>query len=151
MKNNSPGTSPHNAAPFYADLVKHIPPPENLGPCGSCKFWVLSEAFRICHTPAGAKRVSDLIKEGHNIPPEKIQFVSQCSFTPTWALTSDDHWCGQYSRAPAVMAVKPVPWKLPEGDYGDRAPNRDPGDALAWCPFCKKEHAGGATCMGHHP
>lgn len=20
-----------------------------------------------------------------------------------------------------------------------------------WCVFCKKAHAGGATCMGHHP
>lgn len=21
----------------------------------------------------------------------------------------------------------------------------------AWCPFCKKVHAGGSTCMGHYP
>lgn len=20
-----------------------------------------------------------------------------------------------------------------------------------WCPFCKKAHVGGDTCMGHHP
>lgn len=20
-----------------------------------------------------------------------------------------------------------------------------------WCPFCKKDHIGGGTCMGHHP
>jgi hypothetical protein len=24
-------------------------------------------------------------------------------------------------------------------------------DAIAWCVFCKKEHAGGKTCMGHYP
>jgi hypothetical protein len=22
---------------------------------------------------------------------------------------------------------------------------------LIWCPFCKKPHVGGDTCMGHHP
>jgi hypothetical protein len=22
---------------------------------------------------------------------------------------------------------------------------------LPWCPFCKKNHDGGDTCMGHHP
>lgn len=22
---------------------------------------------------------------------------------------------------------------------------------IAWCCFCKKKHAGGGTCMGHHP
>lgn len=22
---------------------------------------------------------------------------------------------------------------------------------IAYCVFCKKEHVGGATCMGHHP
>lgn len=21
----------------------------------------------------------------------------------------------------------------------------------SWCPFCKKRHPGGATCMGHYP
>lgn len=109
MKNNSP----QNPAPFYADVAPHIKPPENLGPCASCQHWVLSEAFRVCHTPQGAKRVSDLIKEGHNIPPEKIQFVSQCTFFPSWALTSDDHWCQQYIRAPAREWGKPTPWKLP--------------------------------------
>jgi hypothetical protein len=112
MKNNSP----QHPAPFYADIAKHAPPPETLGPCGSCKFWVLSEAFRICHTPQGAKRVSDLIKEGHNIPPEKIQFVSQCAAWPTWALTSDDHWCWQYRRSPdqgEKLKGSSVPWVRP--------------------------------------
>lgn len=23
--------------------------------------------------------------------------------------------------------------------------------AATWCPFCKKSHVGGDTCMGHHP
>lgn len=24
-------------------------------------------------------------------------------------------------------------------------------EAVAWCPFCNKEHAGGGACLGHHP
>jgi hypothetical protein len=24
-------------------------------------------------------------------------------------------------------------------------------DETKWCPFCKKEHAGGGACMGHYP
>ena len=22
---------------------------------------------------------------------------------------------------------------------------------VVWCPFCNVSHAGGATCLGHHP
>jgi hypothetical protein len=24
-------------------------------------------------------------------------------------------------------------------------------EAVAYCPFCRKEHPGGATCLGHYP
>lgn len=28
---------------------------------------------------------------------------------------------------------------------------RRQNEAIAWCSFCKCDHAGGATCMGHYP
>ncbi len=35
-------------------------------------------------------------------------------------------------------------------NYGRRKVRRTAAKAV-WCPFCKKEHVGGGTCMGHHP
>lgn len=97
--------------PYYADAIRHVPPPVELGVCGSCKYWQIKQAVRVVATPAGMQKVSDLIKEGHNIPPEKISLVSHCAATPMWNLVSDDHWCYQWVEAPeAPGGDKVVPW-----------------------------------------
>lgn len=31
------------------------------------------------------------------------------------------------------------------------AEKRVAAERVAWCTFCKRSHAGGATCMGHYP
>lgn len=50
--------------------------------------------------------------------------------------------------ADKVLRYRPKPKSKPARRRKRQAAKLE---KVAWCPFCKKEHAGGATCMGHYP
>lgn len=49
------------------------------------------------------------------------------------------------NKLSAAGLIEGPPWRITEA--GRKAVDGAP----AWCPFCKKRHVGGSTCMGHHP
>lgn len=78
---------------------KHVPPPDELGTCGVCRFWQVAQAQQVVQTNRGVVPLGELIKQGAPIPTaDKIMNVAQCSFSPIWQAVTDDHWCWQFKR-----------------------------------------------------
>jgi hypothetical protein len=57
-------------------------------------------------------------------------------------------WEAEYNLYKAQVGPTGLIFLLSDEMLEEKA-NSD--ETIVWCPFCKKEHAGGATCMGHHP
>ena len=71
--------------------------------CEHCHHWWVEAKQQVVQTPQGNVPLAQLIKQGQMKPGTPVLTIAPCTYWPTWASATIDHWCGQYkARAPGA-------------------------------------------------